>query len=231
MQIRFSRLAVLAVVVASGALVAGCGGGAGSIAPSPSGAVGETGSAAASGISASARVTGIFLEVTARTERTDVAEVWAIVRNSAGYEMFLGLRGSGRDYYGSMDVTADPGSIVTVNVYWRDSYGNQYGPAVIRVRMGEYGAQPAVTGVVVSEEGIPVQGATVTLGNQSTTTDANGKFVLTGLVAGLTLQGNVTKSGFSEAQFTVTVTYGTVQVPTITLQATQELPPAAPVFP
>ena len=98
--------------------------------------------------------------------------------------------------------------------------------------MGQFGTQPTVTGVVVSREtGAPLVGATVTLGDQATATNSSGRFVLTGLTTGITLEGVVTKSGFAEARFTVTVGVETVDIGRVSLAATQDVPPPAPVFP
>lgn len=233
MRTQFGRLVSLAVAaLAAAALAAGCGGGGGTSKPGTGGPISDTAVGSASGISATAKITGVTLALTASTERSDIASSWAIIKNSAGQEVQVSLGGSGKNWSGSIDVSADPGSILAISVYARDSLGNQIGPARLQVRMSEFGAQSAVVGTVVSgEDGSPIAGATVTLGNQATATDANGRFVITDLVVGNTLTGTVSKSGFSEKSFTVTVKNETVDVGTIALPATQDLPPPAPVFP
>ncbi|MDH7569959.1 MAG: carboxypeptidase-like regulatory domain-containing protein [Armatimonadota bacterium] len=215
-------------VAAAAALVvwvAGCGGGAATPTVPPGTATGSS-----AGISASASISGVTLSVTARTDRSDIAEVWVVTTNSQGVKTMLSLSGAGRDWSASSPVIAEANSLVNLEVYARDSLGNTYGPVRLQVRMGEFGAQATVTGVVVSDANLPVQGATVTLANQITSTGSDGRWVITGLVPG-TYQGTVSKSGYEERTFTVTaVENTTVQAPQVTLPATQDLPPPAPNF-
>lgn len=217
MRSHFRGLGWPAVVALLGVvLTAGCGGG------------GSSGTSPSTGISATASITGNTVTVSAQTDRSDIAMVWAVITGASDQ---LTLTGSGRNWSGSTQVIAPAGSIVTVQVYARDSVGNLLGPATVRVTMGQFGAQPTVTGQVVrSEDGAPIQAATVTLGGHVGTTNANGRFVITGLTAGVTLEGIVSKSGFEEKRFTVTVGPETVDVGRIALSATQELPPPAPTF-
>lgn len=219
MRIQYRRLlfpaaaALLAAVLASG-----CGG-SGSSAPSGS----------PTGVTATATISGNIVTITARTDRSDIARVWADVTGAAGQ---VSLSGSGQNWSATASVAAQANTIITIKVYAEDSFGNTLGPAVAQVKTGEFGSQPTVTGLVVSrDDNKAVVGATVTMGGQSTATDGNGRFVVTGLVAGTTLEGVVTKSGFSEARFTVNVTTTTVDVGRIALTATQDLPPPIPQFP
>ena len=194
-------------------LVSGCGGGS----SSPAGS---------SGIKAQATLSGNTVSITAHTDRSDISSVWA---TAAGAQVVL--TGSGQDWSGSVAVDAQPNTVVTVLVYAQDSMGNSIGPAKVQLTMGEYGTQPTVTGLIYESGGGPIEGATITLGNQSTATNSQGQFVITGLLSGISLQGVITKSGYLEQTFQVDVTTGTVDVGKITLTPTADLPPPAPVFP
>ncbi len=218
MRIRYRRLvfpAAAALLIA--VLASGCGGG------------GSSSSGDRSGVAVTATISGNIVSITAHTDRSDIAKVWAEV---TGVASTVSLTGSGQNWSGSVAVTAQANTVVTVKVYAQDSLGNVLGPGVAQVKTGEFGTQPTVTGTVVNrDDNKPVVGATVTLGGQTTATDASGRFVLTGLLAGTTQEGVITKSGFAEARFTVNVTAGTVDVGRITLTATQDLPPPVAVFP
>lgn len=220
-------LALAAVLVTA---LAGCGGGGnsgGSV--NTGGQIGNTGTGSGNGITATATVSGNTVAITAHTTRSDIAQIWATVTGFSGQST---LTGSGNDYSTTVQITADASSIITVTVNARDSVGSQLGPAQVQVRMGEFGTESAVIGTIInSDDRTAVQGATVTLGNQTATTDSTGKFVFTDLVVGSTLEGVVNKSGFSESRFTVTVTNETVNVGQVSLRTTQDVPPAAPVFP
>lgn len=232
MRTHFRGLVLLAFPVALAAsLLAGCGGGgsdSGSLTPGPGGQIGSTASATNNGVSATASVNSNQIVLSAHVDRS-VAQVWATATGVAGQVRFTG---SARDWTASTQVSVPANSVVDIQVYAQDTVGNILGPAIMRVQTGEFGTQSAVTGKVISgADSQPVSGATVTVGNQATSTDSTGKFTITGLVAGLTLQGSVTKSGFNSASFSVTVTSGVVSAGTISLSATPDLPPPAPVFP
>lgn len=219
MRIRYRRLvfpAAAALLIA--VLASGCGGGGSS---TPSGNQG--------GVDVTATISGNMVSISAHTDRSDIAKVWAEV---TGVASPVSLASSGQDWSASVAVTAQANTVVTVKVYAQDSLGNVLGPGITQVKTGEFGTQPTVMGTVVNrDDNKPVAGATVTLGGQTTATDASGRFVMTGFLAGTTLEGVITKSGFAEARFTVNVTEGTVDVGRVTLTATQDLPPPAPVFP
>ena len=225
-QYRGLVLPVLWAVVV--AVAAGCGSGSTGSSGGPGGEPGKTANGSGNGISATATISGSDVAITAHTDR-DTALVWATVTGIAGQ---VALNGSGNDWSGTVEVNAQPSTVLDIVVYGRDSVGNDLGPVRMRVKVGEYGTQATVTGQVISTlDNSPVVGAQVVLGDQTAATDSLGKFVITGLIAGTHQTGVVTQSGFAEARFDVTVTTETVDVGKIALSATQDLPPPAPTFP
>lgn len=231
MRTHFPRpvfLALLAGLVAL--LAAGCGGGSsgGGIPSGSSGPLGKTGSGSNNGVSASASLSGTTVTMQAHTIRSDTASVWATV---TGAPETVTFSGSGQDWAASTTVDVAASATISIQVYSRDSLGNTWGPALVQLKMGEYGATNTVVGHVVSRDtGTAVAGATVSLGGQVAQTDADGKFVISGLVIGSTLQGTVNKSGYTEQTFTVNVTTDVVDAGTITIASTPDQPPPVPVF-
>ena len=73
-----------------------------------------------------------------------------------------------------------------------------------------------LSGTVVNEAGVAVEGATVTLDGKSTTTDVNGKFEFTGLEAG-TYTLKVSKTGYTSYTESFSIAAGETKVFSITI--------------
>ncbi len=219
MSTQYRGLVLLAVTAMAVTLfVAGCGGGGGT-----------SGGGSGNGIvNAQAVATGRTITMSLETDRSDISEAWAMVTGS-GKVAFSHLTGS--QWGGTTTVPASAGQFITIEMYARDSQYNLLGPRTVQVTVSDVTTQRAVAGTVVNNaNSAPIAGASVSLGGQMALTDSSGRFVISNLTAGLTLQGVVTKSGYSEARFTVITTEGLKDVGTIRLTATSDRPPDPPVF-